>query len=93
MFGTPKLHLDFYSLIRIASGTQPTASDTMATTYRVEAHDGKRWSFGIRMNDISGMPEFCCIPLADRFNTRAKALRLRDQASRLWWQFPRCKRP
>jgi hypothetical protein len=30
----------------------------MTTTYRVEAHDGNRWGFGIRVNDNSKMPEF-----------------------------------
>jgi hypothetical protein len=55
----------------------------MATTYRVEAHDGKGWSFGIRMNDNSRVPEFCSLSTADHFNTRDEALRLRDQASRL----------
>ena len=52
-------------------------------TYRVEAHDGNRWSFGIRMNDNSRVPEFCGLSSADRFNSRVKAWRLRDQAARL----------
>ena len=55
----------------------------MATTYRVEAHDGTRWGFGIRMNDNSRMPEFCSLTFADHFNTRAEAFQLRDLAARL----------
>ncbi len=54
-----------------------------ATTYRVEAHDGKRWSFGIRINDNSRMPEFSSLTLAEHFPTRAEAFQLRDQAARL----------
>lgn len=53
------------------------------TTYRVEAHDGNRWGFGIRMNDNSRLPEFCSLYAAARFNSRAEAWRLRDQAARL----------
>ena len=31
----------------------------MATTYRVEAHDGRQWSFGICINPNTGLPQFC----------------------------------
>ena len=55
----------------------------MTTTYRVEAHDGNRWGFGIRVNDNSKMPEFCGLTLAEQFQSRAEAMRLRDQAARL----------
>lgn len=56
---------------------------TMATTYRVEAHDGTRWSFGVRMNDNTRMPQFCSLMHADHFATRAEARRFRNDASRL----------
>ena len=55
----------------------------MNHTYRVEAHDGKFWSFGIRMNNNSRMPEFCGLMFADHFTSRAEAFKLRDQAARL----------
>ena len=55
----------------------------MATTYRVEAHDGKGWNFGVRMNDNTRVPEFCSVTLADHFSARAEAIHLRDQTSRL----------
>ena len=55
----------------------------MTTLYRVEAHDGNRWSFGIRMNDNSRLPEFCSLMFAEQFATRAEAMALRDQAARL----------
>ena len=57
--------------------------DTMATFYRVEAHDGNRWGFGIRINGNSRMPEFCSLPSAEQFPTRRQAMRLRDEAARL----------
>jgi hypothetical protein len=53
------------------------------TTYRVEAHDGSRWSFGIRINDNSSLPEFCSLTFAEHFATRAEATALSDQAARL----------
>jgi hypothetical protein len=55
----------------------------MNYAYRVEAHDGKRWSFGIRVNSNSRMPEFCDIDAAPGFDNRAEAFRLRDEAARL----------
>ena len=55
----------------------------MATTYRVEAHNGTGWGFGIRMNDNSRAPEFCSLMFADQFNSRAEAMHLRDEAARL----------
>ena len=55
----------------------------MNYTYRVEAHDGKAWSFGIRMNSNSGMPEFCGLMFADQFTSRAEAFKLRDETARL----------
>ena len=33
--------------------------------YRVEAHDGKGWTFGIRLDDNTGMPKFCSLENAD----------------------------
>jgi hypothetical protein len=55
----------------------------MATTYRVEAHDGNRWGFGVRINGNSRMPEFCGLLSAEQFLTRRQAMRLRDEAARL----------
>jgi hypothetical protein len=55
----------------------------MNDAYRVEAHDGKRWSFGIRVNFNSRIPEFCDLGAALEFNSRAEAYRLRDEAARL----------
>jgi len=55
----------------------------MTITYRVEAHDGNCWGFGIRINDNSRMPEFCGLALAEQFENRADAFNLRDQAVRL----------
>lgn len=55
----------------------------MAMTYRVEAHDGSRWGFGVRIGSNSGLPEFCCLTFADHFLTRAEAMQLRDKAARL----------
>jgi hypothetical protein len=46
--------------------------------YRVEAHDGKGWTFGIRMNDNTGMPRLCSLENADigqREDIEALALR------------------
>jgi hypothetical protein len=55
----------------------------MTTTYRVEAHDGNRWGFGIRISNNSKLPEFCGLITADHFPARADAMRLRDAAARL----------
>jgi hypothetical protein len=55
----------------------------MTTAYRVEAHDGNRWGFGIRLSSNSNLPEFCGLTFADHFPTRAGAMRLRDEAARL----------
>ena len=55
----------------------------MTTAYRVEAHDGSRWGFGIRISSNSRLPEFCGLSFADHFLTRADAMRLRDEAARL----------
>lgn len=55
----------------------------MAITYRVEAHDGSRWGFGIRISANSRLPEFCGLAFADQFLTRAEAFKLRDEAARL----------
>jgi hypothetical protein len=56
---------------------------TMDNTYRVEAHDGSRWGFGIRRGSNSRLPEFCGLAFADQFRTRAEAFQLRDEAARL----------
>jgi hypothetical protein len=55
----------------------------MNTAYRVEAHDGKRWSFGIRISSNSNLPEFCGLDAAPEFDSRAEAMQLRDDAARL----------
>ena len=55
----------------------------MAHTYRVEAHDGKRWSFGIRINPNSRIPEFCDLGAAPEFDSRSEAMSLLDDADRL----------
>lgn len=55
----------------------------MATTYRIEAHDGSRWAFGIRRSNNSKLPEFCGLTFADQFQSRAEAFQLRDEAARL----------
>jgi hypothetical protein len=54
-----------------------------ARTYRVEAHNGSCWNFGIRINDNSRLPEFCSLTFAEHFGTRAEAMALRSQAARL----------
>lgn len=55
----------------------------MATTYRVEAHDGSRWDFGVRISSSSRLPEFCGLAFADQFLTRRQAMRLLYEAARL----------
>jgi hypothetical protein len=55
----------------------------MANTYRVEVHDGKRWNFGIRINNNKRLPEFCSLMFADHFTTRAEAMQLKNEAIRL----------
>ena len=55
----------------------------MAPIYRVEAHDGYYWRFGIRRSHNNGMPEFCGLHAAEHFTTRAEAMRLRDETARL----------
>lgn len=55
----------------------------MAITYRVEAHDGSRWSFGVRMNNNTRVPQFCSLMFADHFTIRKKARRFLDDANRL----------
>ena len=55
----------------------------MAPIYRVEAHDGHYWRFGIRRSHNSGLPEFCGLHAAENFTTFSEAMRLRDETSRL----------
>ena len=55
----------------------------MTVSYRVEAHDGSSWGFGIRVSPNTGVPEFCALSDSDRFDTRADASGLRDAAARL----------
>jgi hypothetical protein len=55
----------------------------MTTADRVEAHDGNRWGFGIRISSNSKLPEFCGLSFANHFSTRDEAMRLRDEAARL----------
>jgi hypothetical protein len=55
----------------------------MTVTYRVEAHDGNSWGFGIRTNPNSRVPEFCALSDADRFGNRSDAFDLADAAARL----------
>lgn len=56
---------------------------TMNTTYRVEAHDGIRWSFGVRMNSNTRVPQLCSLMSADHFATRAEARQFLNNAFRL----------
>ena len=39
--------------------TATTPEHSMTTTYRVEAHDGRSWSFGININPNTRLPQFC----------------------------------
>jgi hypothetical protein len=55
----------------------------MNNFYRVEAHDGKGWSFGIRNNENKRVPEFCSLAFAEQFLTREEATKFCDKASRL----------
>ena len=55
----------------------------MTCLFRVEAHDGNGWRFGIRMNGNKRLPEFCGLTFAEHFVTRAEALKLKADASRL----------
>lgn len=38
---------------------------TDSAHYRVEVHDGKSWTFGIRLDDNLGYPRFCSLENAD----------------------------
>jgi hypothetical protein len=49
--------------------------------YRVEAHDGKKWSFGVRRNDNTRLPEFCALDDAPQFETRRQAVMFQDSAA------------
>jgi len=60
----------------------PPSFSTM-TSYRVEAHDGKNWSFGIRMHPYTRIPVFCDLALADCFPTEAEATDFLATAQRL----------
>lgn len=51
--------------------------------YRIEAHDGNRWRFGIRYDNNKRIPVYCGIASADHFITREAAENLLEQASRL----------
>lgn len=42
--------------------------------FRVEAHDGQSWSFGIRRNPDTRLPEFCALDDAPQFETRREAV-------------------
>lgn len=55
----------------------------MARMYRVEAHDGKGWTFGIRVSQGNRLPEFCNLANADHFELQPEAMRLRDRAAQL----------
>jgi hypothetical protein len=52
----------------------------MTVTYRVEAHDGNSWAFGVRVNPNSRVPEFCSLSSAESFDTRGDAFALLDLA-------------
>ena len=52
----------------------------MTTTYRVEAHDGTRWSFGIELRN--NLPQFCGIENAPVMSL-ADARTLKRDADRL----------
>jgi hypothetical protein len=53
----------------------------MSTLYRVEAHDGNRWSFGV-ITAGSSVPKFCSLAQADT-GTRAEMEALKEEAARL----------
>jgi hypothetical protein len=55
----------------------------MTCLFRVEAHDGQGWRFGIRVNDNTNLPEFCSLTFAEHFATRNEALKLRNDALRI----------
>ena len=54
----------------------------MTTAYRVEAHDGNRWSFGIRMDENKRIPVFCGLERADT-GTKGEMEALMEAADRL----------
>jgi hypothetical protein len=47
--------------------------------YRVEAHDGKGWTFGIRLDENFSTPKFCSLKMAD-IGCLEDAKTLMDQA-------------
>jgi hypothetical protein len=51
-------------------------------TYRVEAHDGSCWGFGIRFDASKRLPVFCSIDRAAT-GTRQEMRLLEEQAERL----------
>ena len=55
----------------------------MARTYRVEARGEKRWDFGVRVSQLTGLPEFCSLVYADHFESHSEAMRLHDRAAEL----------
>lgn len=52
------------------------------TPFRVEAHNGNGWNFGLRIDADSRIPCFCRLPLADT-GTRAEMEALKLKTSRL----------
>ena len=54
----------------------------MATTYRVEAHDGRQWSFGIKIDSNTRLPDFCHVDAA-LVCTLGEARRLKADATRI----------
>ncbi len=69
--------------IPASTTTHPHHTGPMAnTTYRVECHDGSRWTLGVRLNP-NRLPEICRLTSADTFRTRADANALRALANRL----------
>lgn len=52
----------------------------MTTSYRVEAHDGTRWSFGIELRN--NLPQFCGLEYAPVMSL-AEARKLKRDAARV----------
>jgi len=82
-FDTSKRARSYAKSLFLRDPSHTITRTAMTTTYRVEAHDGHYWRFGIRRSHNSGLPEFCGLHAAENFTTFAEAMRLRDETSRL----------
>ena len=54
----------------------------MTNIYRVEAQDGKAWSFGVRVDANKRIPVFCSLDLADT-GAQSQMEELREWAQRV----------